>query len=905
MAGVRLVESPKPKAVEPAEPAAPTKRLNPETNRVEDIEPEGPASVTTRSLSDKAASPEAISRVTEEKKAGITVERVDVRTGKSSVVPNTVDRVDVRPGKFEVIVKRNALGKVIDRDAHPDLRPADVKRATPDRAPAKPEPPARESIQPTEPPALPDWLTASEAQFMRWGVDLEPLPGGPRITPELIRRWLEGPNALRAEGPVTAAEIKEQMPQLQWQMNHIYQLKERARFRGRPDAEVRSVDQAWRQLVDEDFPEPLTRYESKAEPAPEPKPEPAAAPIEEAVPDLQGTVDVARFSVGDTVTASSGRKGTIVDFSADLTLAKVRFADGITEWLDGNEIDYGHVGKSGKWESGKAEPAPEAKGEPAAEAPAPEPVEAPAPQPKHRLDPETNTVVPIPQPGGHTIKVFGTNIKKPYQAQYQLGRLKELIRNHPKVQPRDRTRVASAEQIQHIAANLDVDRYMLGANELDRGPAITKKFPEGTLTLSGNGRLEAVEIAKRQYPELYAEFQKGMREYVEQSGLDVAEFDRALKAGEDPIIHRDLLTPVEDYHAFADEANQSAAMVRSAQEKALTDAKRLPSEILTEFVLGDSQTIEQAIISPSNAAARRAFVQSVPKNEHNEILNARGDNLNPNGVQRMKAAMVAKQFPGESGSSLVRAITEGSQHEGIKNLQTALLSVVPKLGKLRQLVKLGQRAAHFDISTEITSAMNVLARLRDQGMNFESYSSQMQLGETAATVRELNPVGEALLQVFYESKSAKQLKTFLNAYVDAALAEPIPGQGALIKLDPVGPLDIIRAARSELNKTAGRINPGLLGGTALAGAAVALAPDWFRRFMENRGRQTLTRQNNVATFVKQAGNLTTLDLLHVFEKASPERRNALAPLIRQRMSTEPRRDLHMRLLDGLKPKAQQ
>lgn len=79
-----------------------------------------PVEPTARSLSDLAASPEAINRLRGEAARGVQFIKVNARSGAQTSLPATVDRIDMQPGRNEVIVRVENGVPRIDR-AHPDV----------------------------------------------------------------------------------------------------------------------------------------------------------------------------------------------------------------------------------------------------------------------------------------------------------------------------------------------------------------------------------------------------------------------------------------------------------------------------------------------------------------------------------------------------------------------------------------------------------------------------------------------------------------------------------------------------------------------------------------------------------------------------------------------------------------
>lgn len=367
-------------------------------------------------------------------------------------------------------------------------------------------------------------------------------------------------------------------------------------------------------------------------------------------------------------------------------------------------------------------------------------------------------------PVGRTGRAYGPQ-NEPYEYRYRLVSLDDLGVNDPAVQPRDRSRVASRVQIDKIAKHPDAERYLAGDTELDKGPVI---IGPDKLVESGNGRVSGFRLSREQYPEKYATFQGRQRELASQVGFTPEQFDAVPHA----LIVRERVTQVGDRLAFAEAANRPSVLAHAPAEQAAADARRMPPEAVTSLRVGESQTLDQALQSPTNAGAVRSFLSGLDPNELASLVTADGQGLTPLGLQRLKAALAAHTFPGPAGQRLVRSLTE-SADSGVRNVEAGIFSNLGPLAKLRQLVSEGARAP-LDITEDIPQAVEVLARLRAQGMDVEKYLRQGTLG-----ARELTGFQEQLLQAFGDAKSTKQVRELLDRYVHVADAAPPPGQGGL------------------------------------------------------------------------------------------------------------------------------
>lgn len=245
----------------------------------------------------------------------------------------------------------------------------------------------------------------------------------------------------------------------------------------------------------------------------------------------------------------------------------------------------------------------------------------------------------------------GPDQDKEYQFKYKVMELDDIIPSHttamapnPKytseLQPRVRDRAASRLQVEKIARGLKPKALLTDIEQLDQGPMI---IGPDHMVESGNGRAIALKIASQEYPENFAEYRAGLIHRAKKYGFDP---DSVAKMKQ-PVLVRERKTKV-DRKNFVAECNQIAVMAMSPYEQALQDAKNIRSNTLAGLTVSENQSIDQALLSAANRPLARQFADSVPNNERAAILDDKG-NLNQAGLQRLKAALFAKTYPGDAG----------------------------------------------------------------------------------------------------------------------------------------------------------------------------------------------------------------------------------------------------------------
>ena len=366
----------------------------------------------------------------------------------------------------------------------------------------------------------------------------------------------------------------------------------------------------------------------------------------------------------------------------------------------------------------------------------------------------------------------GANPNKPYSLRLKVVDLDNLITSHtvaldkdPRypagLQPRIRDRAASRLQIDMIAKNISADELILDRHTLDRGPMIIG--PDNVIE-SGNGRTIALKRAQELNPEALAEYFVRVRQEAAAIGL-------ATEGIAKPVLVRERLTDV-DRVAFAAEANQATVLQMSTAEQALQDTKAISEHSISMLSINENQTVDGALQARANVGLGREFIRNLPGNERAALVDTKGK-LNQAGLERLKAALFAKVYSGESGKRLTAAFTE-SLDPTVKQVENALFDSLPAMSKAEALISSGARAPDLSIANDIAQVVDVMARLKQQGVAAEDFIAQTTLFE-----RELSPRQERLLLFFdRHGRSRKVLREFLAEYAAEVEASPDPAQGA-------------------------------------------------------------------------------------------------------------------------------
>lgn len=318
------------------------------------------------------------------------------------------------------------------------------------------------------------------------------------------------------------------------------------------------------------------------------------------------------------------------------------------------------------------------------------------------------------------------------------------------MQPRNRERAASAQQIAELAARLEPERLGYSAEASGGAPIIG---PDNVVE-SGNGRMLAIRRAYAQGGDRAAAY----RAYVEGQGFDT-------KGMTEPVLVRRRqgdMAP-EERAQFAREANKEGVASMSASEQAMADAASLTNDI--------TGLVRSADI---HAASNRQFVRSffgkaVAQSEHGAMMTADGQ-LSLAGARRINDALLARAY---GNGDLVARLAEASDSE-LGSVGSALRDVAPLWAKMRVDAAEGRIDAGADGTVPLMEAVRsiVVSRQNDTPLHFALSQDDM-FGDA------LSADGRAFLHsmLAFDKKGDSRLKgratlaEQLRAYIDAAERE--------------------------------------------------------------------------------------------------------------------------------------
>ncbi len=322
------------------------------------------------------------------------------------------------------------------------------------------------------------------------------------------------------------------------------------------------------------------------------------------------------------------------------------------------------------------------------------------------------------------------------------------------LQPRDRTREASRQQIERMADDLKPE--LLGESPmLSNGAPIIG--PDNVVE-SGNGRTLAIGRAyDNGRADAYREF---VQNWANSRGMDISGLNQ-------PVLVRTRLSDV-DRVAFSRLANESDVAQFSATERAMSDVDRLPDSTLLKINNDGSINIDGSMDYV------RSFVDQLPQSERGSVITSDG-RLSQEGKRRIESAIVQRAY---GDSNLVTRLSENLDDDS-KNVLNALLRAAPQLSQLNDLVKQGGRFENT-ISQDLAQAAQKLTDLKANGLQVRDYLNQGQLIDDG-----LSDGARRFLEVFDNNrKSAKAISESINSEIQAIENMGDPRQGSLFGETP-------------------------------------------------------------------------------------------------------------------------
>ncbi len=379
-------------------------------------------------------------------------------------------------------------------------------------------------------------------------------------------------------------------------------------------------------------------------------------------------------------------------------------------------------------------------------------------------------------------KAFGNDPNKLYEMRTRVIDLAQIKTSNlsngginpdydPALQPRDRTRSASMRQIDQTAKNLTPEAVLLDMHAIDRGSPIIDG--EGNV-LSGNGRAMALQRAAQQHPERWQSYQGKLKAKLKEHGIPEGE-TAGMKA---PVLVRELVGDT-DRVAFAKEANQPPVLQMSPLERAKGDAGNITERHLNMLDVKDDENIDLALRRAGNRGFVQGFYKTLPANEQAQLQRADGS-INKAGIERVKAALFTRTFPGPAGTRLAETFLEAVDSD-TKSVENAITGALPSLAKAEGLIQSGARSSDLSLTGDFAKAVEVHSRLKESGMSLNDYLTQSGMFGSGIEGRETNRDQERLLVWLSDNaRKPKAMREMFQSYASAVEAAPSPGQDSML-----------------------------------------------------------------------------------------------------------------------------
>lgn len=354
------------------------------------------------------------------------------------------------------------------------------------------------------------------------------------------------------------------------------------------------------------------------------------------------------------------------------------------------------------------------------------------------------------------------------------------------LQPRDRGRSASIDQINDIASKLNPKLLGESASATDGAPIVSA---EGVVE-SGNGRTLAIRQAYARNPEVADKY----RAWLKSQGHDID----GMKA---PVLVRERVTPMDtaELQAYTSEANERTTLAMSSTERAMGDAKKIGG-ILHLYRGGDVQ-------GAANREFVRGFMSDVAgKSDRGTMMDGDGM-LSQEGRRRIEAGLLAAAY---GDANIVTDLFESGESD-IKSIGGALLDASGEWALMRQEARDGAIPTGVDTTPHLMEAVNLVRRARAEGRPIFELVNQSDI-----FAGDLSQATKAFVSVFYRGDSLSRARgrdkvaDALLSYTRQARAAQ-PGNNMFGEPELTGP-DLLRGVNEKLQRQEDNASQGSLFG---------------------------------------------------------------------------------------------
>lgn len=346
------------------------------------------------------------------------------------------------------------------------------------------------------------------------------------------------------------------------------------------------------------------------------------------------------------------------------------------------------------------------------------------------------------------------------------------------LQPRDRTRITSREQISSMAKTLNPELLAESPTAQNGAPIVRG---DGVV-IGGNARVQAISSA-------YAagngnQYESYIRERAESFGIDTSSIP------EHPVLVR-LPTGNGNWVKMAEDLNHATTSAYSAAETASTDAQNV-GNILNLLVPNESGDLN----SKDNQQFVNAFIHATPEAERGRMVTSNGK-LSQEGLQRAKSAVFAYAYQDQG---LLERLTESLDNDA-KNVTNALLAVAPRAAAERTA-----GSTSLGVGDAIISGVNTYLEAKSAGISVSQLANQTTIDRDS-----MKTSSEVFIASFLENnkRSSASIKSLLSSLYDELSTYDPDEQTSMFNEQPSLQEIMKGAARryeSETGKNAGEFD---------------------------------------------------------------------------------------------------
>lgn len=278
-----------------------------------------------------------------------------------------------------------------------------------------------------------------------------------------------------------------------------------------------------------------------------------------------------------------------------------------------------------------------------------------------------------------------------------------INKQYPKeLQPRDRTRSASEQQISDILNPYKFDPRRLGEQPLtsEGAPIISDKG----IVESGNGRTIALKRAYDNGTPQADDYKK----FLEAQGYNVTGYRKPILVR----VRTSDMTP-EQRSSYIQDSNERSTAGMSATERALADGKAIRPNTLSLYRGGD-------IDSARNAEFVRDFMKdAVAAGDRVGAYDSEG-RLSMDAARRIRGALLARAY---GDPVIIEHIIESSDND-LRSVGTAILDAAAGWAQMREESKAGTIDPSVDITDKLNEAVKVVLDAKKTGKPVNTYFKQ-------------------------------------------------------------------------------------------------------------------------------------------------------------------------------------